>query len=131
MPDTDKRDLVPSLESLAREVAAVTQTQHADVLSAINEVKQDVKHIEAVASEALSIARKTDAVAANALTVATDSLVQARLTNGHVTALRLWQAEVRGIAQGSGGMGRLLAMLLASAAATGGIITTTIMVLDK
>lgn len=54
---------------------------------------------------------------------------QTTKTNGRVTALeqevtkfQLWKAEVRGIAQGAGGTGRLLVYMLTSGAAAGSIL---------
>ena len=43
-------------------------------------------------------------------------------TNGRVSRLELWQAELRGIAQGSGGTGRLFAYILAAGASAGTIV---------
>lgn len=70
-------------------------------------------------------------------TIAREGRDQAVKTNGRVTALeswvvtmKVWQGELRGIAQGSGGTGRLFVYVLTSAAATGGIITAAMKILE-
>lgn len=54
---------------------------------------------------------------------------QAEKTNGRVTLIELWRSELKGIAQGAGGTGRLLFYMLSSAAAAGTIVVAAIAVL--
>ena len=63
--------------------------------------------------------------------IAREARDQAKATNGRVASLEIWRAELRGIAQGSGGTGRLFVYILTSAAATGGIVTAAMKILES
>lgn len=63
--------------------------------------------------------------------IAREARDQARATNGRVTQIELWRAEVKGVAQGAGGTGRLLFYMLSAAAGSGTIIVTAMKVLER
>ena len=54
---------------------------------------------------------------------------QTTKTNGRVSQIELWKAEVNGISQGVGGTGRLLLYMLSASAGTGTIIVTAMKIL--
>lgn len=51
---------------------------------------------------------------------------QARTTNGRVSALELWRAELKGIGRGSGNVGQLLLYLLAATGTISTIVTAIV-----
>lgn len=63
--------------------------------------------------------------------IATETRDQAVRTNGRVTQLELWQAELRGIAQGSGGSARLLMYLIGTAASTAALLGFAMRLLER
>ncbi len=52
-------------------------------------------------------------------------------TNGRVTLLELWRAEMRGISQGVGGTGRLFLYMLGAASSAGGLIVVALKLLER
>lgn len=94
--------LTEAVSELRTGLAQVVATQ-VDTRADIAFVKADVARVEVVATEARD---------------------QSRKTNGRVTVLELWKAEVKGISQGVGGAGRLLLYMLGAAATTSGLIVT-------
>ena len=52
-------------------------------------------------------------------------------TNGRVTLLELWRAEMRGISQGVGGTGRLFFYMLGAASSAGGLIVVALKILER
>lgn len=52
-------------------------------------------------------------------------------TNGRVTLLELWRAEMRGISQGVGGTGRLFFYMLGAASSAGGLIVIAMKILER
>lgn len=96
----------------ARQVAELALSQHKDVLAGFGELRQDMAAQRIVQVEMRADLRRIEALAVT-------TAAQATLTNGHITKLNLWRAEMKGVAQGAGGTGRLmLYMLTAGAAAT-------------
>ena len=93
------------LAEAARTLAMLSQSQHSAVLKNIEDVKQ-------VQSEMRSDLRRIE--------------TQVGITNGQVGELRLWRAsltgELKGLAAGAGGTGRLLFALIAAVGTTAGVL---------
>ncbi len=102
-------------------IADLTLAQHAAVMDAVDEIRHT---LSTVVIE--QIDQRNDIK--NLTTLTTEGVAQAKKTNGRVTTLELWRAELGGIAQGAGGSGRLLLYLFATAASSAAIITACITV---
>ena len=90
-------------------LAAVTFTQHADVLHAIGGIEL---RLDAQDGDLREIKRHV------------------KETNGRVTAIELWKANLtgkfEGLAQGAGGTGRLILSLLGAASLLVGMVLTAV-----
>lgn len=101
-------DIVRRLDDLRTSVAAVAVEQARAALTQA-ETRSDVLRVEVIATEARD---------------------QSKLTNGRVTKHDLLFAEMKGIAQGAGGTGRLLFYMLSAAAGTSTIVVAAMKVLE-
>lgn len=117
MTDITAPDPAKAIEALAAQVAAIAASRHDVVLDAIHSVEAKQSEME---SHLLRIEG-----------IATDALAVGKQTNGRVTMLELWRAEMKGIAQGSGGAGRLLLYILSAAAAFGSVVAFVMKLLER
>jgi len=94
----------------ARQIAEQALSHNAEIMAGLIDIRADLARIERIAKDAHD---------------------QVKETNGQVTTLRLWKAEVKGIAQGAGGAGRLGLYMLGAASSTGGIVVIAMKILER
>ena len=108
----------------ARTVAAAAVAAQVDIVHRLDNVQSAIAQVHVTQSETRADLLRIEIIAREARD-------QAKATNGRVNVLELWRAELKGIAQGSGGTGRLLLYMLSAAAGTGTIIVTAMKILER
>lgn len=98
----------------ARAGADLAITQHADVLKVLDRVEAEQQRQTIAQAEMRGDLRRVEALATEAVVQVKEAVAQAKVTNGKVGSLELWRAEMKGIAQGAGGTGRMLFYMLSA-----------------
>ena len=108
----------------ARHEARAVSISQADIVHRLDDLRTGMAQMATAQTE-------TRADIARVELIAREGRDQAKVTNGRVTQIDLWRAEMKGVAQGAGGTGRLLLYMLSAAAGTGTIIVTAMKVLEQ
>ena len=113
----------------ARDDAADARRSAEAAVSAVSDIMHRLDELRVAATQIAVTQAETRADIARVEVIAREGRDQSKITNGRVTVLELWKAEAQGIAQGAGGVGRLILYMLGAATSTAGLITVAMKVL--